>query len=72
MIALSLFPIRVSLLLFCFISLALSNNFSSVPYLFMNSAAVLTPIPGTPEHYHWNPQQEPGHQLLFLDQLQIY
>ena len=48
MIALSLFSIRVSLLLFCFISLALSNNFSSVPYLFINSAAVLTPIPGTP------------------------
>ena len=47
-IALSLFSISVSLLLFCFISYALSNNLSNVPYLLINSAAVLTPIPGTP------------------------
>ena len=47
-IALSLFSIIVSLLLFCFISPAFSNSFSNVPYLFISSAAVLTPMPGTP------------------------
>ena len=46
--ALSLFSIKVSLLLFCLISWAESNNFSKVPYLLISSAAVLTPIPGTP------------------------
>ena len=47
-IALFLFSKIVSLLLFCFISSAFSNNFSNDPYLLINSAAVLTPIPGTP------------------------
>ena len=47
-IALSLFSIRVSLLLFCFISLADFKSFSKVPYLLISSAAVFTPIPGTP------------------------
>ncbi len=46
--ALSLFSINVSLLLFCFISSADFRSFSKVPYLLINSAAVLTPIPGTP------------------------
>ena len=46
--ALSLFSIKVSLLLFCFISPADFKSFSKVPYLLINSAAVLTPMPGTP------------------------
>ena len=47
-IALSLFSISVSLLLFCFISCADFKSVSKFPYLLINSAAVLTPIPGTP------------------------
>ena len=48
MMALSLFSKIVSLLLFCLISWALDKSFSKFPYLFINSAAVFTPIPGTP------------------------
>ena len=39
---------KFSLLLFCFISEALFNNWSRSPYSLINSAAVLIPIPGTP------------------------
>ena len=46
--ALSLFDKSVSLLLFWGISDALFNKFSKFLYLFINSAAVFTPIPGTP------------------------
>ena len=46
--ALSLFSISVSLLLFCLISFAEVKSFSRFPYLLINSAAVFTPIPGTP------------------------
>ena len=46
--ALSLFSVKVSLLLFCLISCVDFKSFSSVPYLFISSAAVLTPMPGTP------------------------
>ena len=46
--ALSLLAIKVSLLLFCLISDALSSRVSKSLYLLISSAAVLTPIPGTP------------------------
>ena len=46
--ALSLFSKSVSLLLFCGISEAFFNNVSKFLYLLINSAAVFTPIPGTP------------------------
>ena len=46
--ALSLFSIRVSLLLFCLIVLDFFRSSSSVPNVLINSAAVFTPIPGTP------------------------
>jgi len=47
-IALFLFSKIVSLLLFCGISCAFSNNVSKDLYLLISSAAVLIPIPGTP------------------------
>ena len=46
--AFSLFSKIVSLLLFCLISVAFCKRFSKFPYLLISSAAVLTPIPGTP------------------------
>ena len=46
--ALSLFSIIVSRLLFCFIVSAFLRSSSKLPNLFINSAAVFTPIPGTP------------------------
>ena len=46
--AFSLLFISVSRLLFCLILSVFFNKLSNVPKLFMSSAAVLTPIPGTP------------------------
>ena len=46
--ALSLLAKSVSLLLFCGISSIFFNKVSKVLYLLISSAAVFTPIPGTP------------------------
>ena len=47
-IALSLFCNKVSFLFFCVISSIFFSKLSKFLYLFINSAAVFMPIPGTP------------------------
>ena len=71
-IALSLFAIIVSRLLFCLISSALSNNLSKFLYLLISSAAVLIPIPGAPGMLSEDHRQAIGHLLLDSVSHQIY